>query len=125
MTYFLCLLLNNHTTSNKMSIFQCSLRRLLNWKSPNVSVHLRDIFSAVLSFRGRNIEGMRFFFFFKSMYRWRNAVFICRSRILKWSICIRMQDALNSVTVVTKPFLPTSAFIWFSGFLLGRTKDLA
>lgn len=112
-----------------MSIFQRSPTRLLNWTGPNVSVHLRDSFSAVLSFRGRNIEGMRFkknkIKKIKGMYWWRNAVFICRSGILKWSICIRTQDALNSVAVVTKPFLPTSAFIWFSGFLLGRTKDLA
>lgn len=57
----------------------------------------------------------------RRMYSWRNAVFKCQSQTLMWIICVRrMQDALNcSVTIVTKLFVPTSAFIWFSGFLFG------
>lgn len=57
----------------------------------------------------------------RRVYSWRNAVFTCQSQTLMWIICVRrMQDALNcSVTIVTKLFVPTSAFIWFSGFLFG------
>lgn len=60
----------------------------------------------------------------KSTYSWRNAVFKCQSQILMWITCVRrMQDTLNcGVTIVTKLFVPTSAFIWFSGSLFGGRR---